>query len=194
MIILGLTGSIGMGKSTTAQMFRQEGISVYDADAAVHELYRNEAVEPVGKIFPAAIVDGVVDRKKLGKIVLGNADDLKRLENLVHPLVHRKEQEFLKKARENDALLVVLDIPLLFETHGENRVDAIVVVTADEIIQRERVLSRHDMNEEKFLIILAKQLPDAQKRKRADFVIDTGLGMDHAHDCVLNIIAHYKSD
>ena len=192
MIILGLTGSIGMGKSTTAQMFRDENISVHDADKTVHDLYRGEAVAPIAKLFPQAIVEGVVDRKILGSFVLNNSENMKKLEKLVHPLVGKKEQEFLKAAKKDNAKLVVLDIPLLFETGAENRVDKILVVTASAKIQKKRVLSRSNMDEKKFTAILNRQTPDADKRARADFVIDTGLGMDHARAKVREIIQTLK--
>ena len=192
MIILGLTGSIGMGKSTTAQMFRDENISVHDADKTVHDLYRSEAVAPIAKLFPQAIVEGVVDRKILGSFVLNNSENMKKLEKLVHPLVGKKEQEFLKAAKKDNAKLVVLDIPLLFETGAENRVDKILVVTASAKIQKKRVLSRSNMDEKKFAAILNRQTPDVDKRARADFVIDTGLGMDHARAKVREIIQTLK--
>ena len=189
MIKAGLTGSIGMGKSTTAQMFRDAGIPVYDADATVHELYRGEAVPLVEDIFPGSTHNGVVDRDKLGKMVFGNPASLKRLEAVIHPLVHRKEQEFLENARKSGEPLVLLDIPLLFEVSGENRVDVIIVVSASAEEQRKRVLARDGMTEEKFEAILSRQVPDEEKRKRADYVIDTGKGMDHAREQVSDIIS-----
>lgn len=194
MIILGLTGSIGMGKSTTAQMFRDENIAVHDADKTVHQLYENEAVEPLRDLFPSAIVDGRVDRKALGRLVLGKRDKLKSLEQLIHPMVRQKEQQFLEKSKADNARLVVLDIPLLFETGGEKRVDVVLVVTADKEIQRQRVLEREDMSEEKFAAILKQQVPDSEKRQKADFIIDTGLGMDHARLEVRSIIKKLQSD
>jgi len=193
MIILGLTGSIGMGKSTTAQMFRDEDIRVHDADKTVHQLYENEAVGPLQDLFPSAIVDGRVDRKALGRLVLGKPDKLRSLEQIIHPMVWEKEQEFLKYSRAQNASLVVLDIPLLFETGGEKRVDAVLVVTADEEIQKQRVLEREDMNEEKFAAILKQQVPDSEKRQKADFIIDTGLGMEHARFEVRSIIQKLQS-
>ncbi len=193
MIVLGLTGSIGMGKSTTAQMFRDQNIRVYDADKTVHDLYANEAVIPVQRLFPAAVINGKVDRKQLGALVLNDSSKMKDLEKIVHPMVHKKEQDFIARARNDKEFMVVLDIPLLFETGGENRVDAILVVTADEDIQRQRVLGRADMNEQKFNAILRRQLSDSDKRKRADFIIDTGQGMQSARQQVADIISHFKN-
>lgn len=192
MIVLGLTGSIGMGKSTTAQMFRSQNIPVHDADHTVHELYKNEAVAPLTKLFPSAVTNNTVDRKILGGIVLENSDQMKLLENIVHPLVWQKEQEFLVKSRADGAFLVVLDIPLLFETGGDKRVDAVLVVTASAQIQKQRVLAREDMSEQKFNSILKRQLPDIEKRKKADFVIDTGNGLGPALEDVKKIIAKYR--
>ena len=188
MIILGLTGSIGMGKSTSAEMFREAGVDVYDADATVHALYSGAATPLVEAAFPGTSDGGVVDRKKLGDRVLGDADALKRLEAIIHPLVHGEQQKFLAAAREAGAKLVVLDIPLLFEGGRENTVDAVIVVTASEEIQRERVLARPGMTNERFENILEKQIPDAVKREKADFLIDTGLGMDAAKKKVAEII------
>jgi dephospho-CoA kinase len=179
-ILLGLTGSIGMGKSTVAQMFRDEGAPVYDADAAVHALYADggAAVGPVGEAFPATIVDGAVDRERLSKAVLNDPEALQRLERIVHPLVGAAQMQFLDDARRAGAPLVVLDIPLLYEKGGEKRVDAVVVVSAPADVQRARVLARPGMTVEKFEAILAKQTPDADKRARADFVIETGGSFD----------------
>ena len=188
MIILGLTGSIGMGKSTTAEMFRDAGIDVYDADATVHALYSGAATPLVEAAFPGTSAGGVVNRKKLGDRVLGDADALKRLEAIIHPLVHGEQQKFLAAAREAGAKLVVLDIPLLFEGGRENTVNAVIVVTASEEIQRKRVLARPGMTNERFENILEKQIPDAVKREKADFLIDTGLGMDAAKKKVAEII------
>ncbi len=188
MIILGLTGSIGMGKSTTAAMFEAMGVPVNDADAVVHELYRGQAVQPVGDAFPDAIVDGVVDRNRLSALVLGNPAALKRLESIVHPLVRGVETAFLDHHRVVGTPLVVLDIPLLFEVGAEGRVDRVAVVTAPAEVQRDRVLGRPGMTEQKFEAILSKQVPDAEKRARADFVIDTGQGMEPARQAVAHII------
>lgn len=188
MIILGLTGSIGMGKSTTAEMFRDAGVDVYDADATVHMLYRGAATPLVEAAFPGTSDGTVVDRKKLGDRVLGDTDALKRLEAIIHPLVHAEQQKFLDTARNSGAKLVVLDIPLLFEGSRENTVDAVIVVTASEETQRDRVLARPDMTKERFESILEKQVPDAIKREKADFLINTDLGMDAAKAKVAKII------
>ena len=193
MIILGLTGSIGMGKSTTADMFRSENIPVHDADQTVHQLYINEAVIPIKNLFPTAVVNGVVDRQELGRIVLSDRTKMRQLEKLVHPMVREKEMRFIQNARDDGAFLVVLDIPLLYETGGENRVDAVVVVSASFDEQRKRVLARQGMTEEKFRSILNKQMPDGEKRKRADFVIDTGNGLENAHQQVREIIRQLRT-
>ncbi len=176
MFILGLTGSIGMGKSTTAAMFRAAGVPVHDADAAVHALYRGAAAPLVATAFPGTVSDGVVDRKALSAAVSRDRDRLARLEGIVHPLVRRSETAFLDKARAGRALLVLLDIPLLFETGGEARCDAVVVATAPASVQRERVLSRPGMTPELFETIHVKQMPDEEKRARAHFLVDTGRG------------------
>ncbi len=179
MIVLGLTGSIGMGKSEVARMFRSLGVPVYDADAAVHALYAKggAAVEPLGAAFPEAVVDGAVDRERLSKLVVGDDAAIKRLEAIVHPLVGDSRAEFMAKAVAEGAEVVVADIPLLYETGGENRVDCVAVVSAPYEVQRERVLARPGMTAEKFDSIVARQTPDAAKRARADFVIasDTSL-------------------
>ena len=189
MIILGLTGSIGMGKSTTAKMFAEAGVPVSDADRMVHALYAGAAVPPIEKAFPGTVSDGVVDRDKLAATVLGDPARLRELEAIVHPLVRAETDAFVERHRQAGAPLIVLDIPLLFEIGGMGRVDRILVVTAPADVQRERVLSRPGMTEEKFDAILAKQVPDAEKRRRADFVIDTSRGMDAAREDVLRIIA-----
>ncbi len=188
MIKLGLTGSIGMGKSTTAQIFADKDVPVYDADAVVHQLYQSEAVPLIAEAFPEAVIDGQVDRKILSASVLGKPDELKKLENIVHPLVHAKEQQFLRDAEAKGAKLVVLDIPLLFETGGTHRVDKILVVSAPYEMQRERVLSRENMTEEKFQSILARQMPDAEKRAKADFIVDTGQDKEFARQQVSEIL------
>lgn len=193
MIRIGLTGSIGMGKSTTAEMFAARGVPVHDADACVHALYEGRAVPLIGDAFPRTIVDGKVDRTRLSKQVLGNPEAMKRLEEIVHPLVREEEQTFLDLARLDGHSVVLMDIPLLFETGGEDRVDVVVVVTADADIQRERVLSRDGMSEERFQAILQKQVPDAEKRKRADFLIDTGLGMEAADKRVGDILEQIRN-
>lgn len=188
MIRIGLTGSIGMGKSTTAQMFRDAGVPVLDSDAIVHDLYRGAAVSPIEKAFPGVVVDGAVDRARLAARVLGDPEALRRLEAIVHPLVWAARDGFLKAQEAAGAKMVVYDVPLLFETGAENSVDAIVVVSAPEDVQKARVLARPGMTEEKFAAILAKQVPDAEKRARADFVVDTGKGMDAARDQVTAIL------
>jgi len=188
MIILGLTGSIGMGKSTTARLFAEEGVPVHDADAAVHALYEGEAVPLVEQAFPGTTRDGKVDRALLAKAVVGNADAMKRLEAIVHPLVAKTREKFLADARAMGAKVAVLDVPLLFETGGENLVDAVVVVSAAPDIQRERVMERPGMTAEKFEALLAKQIPDAQKRSRADYVVDSGQGVEPARAQVREIL------
>ncbi len=182
MLVLGLTGSIGMGKTETAKMFRSLGIPVFDADAAVHQLYAEggAAVAAVEEAFPGVTVDGTIDRDRLGQAVLGNADAIARLEKIVHPLVRQAQIDFRLRAEAEGADIAVLDIPLLYETGGEARVDKVVVVSAPADVQRKRVLERPGMTEEKFNAILAKQLPDPEKRARADFVIETDRGLDDA--------------
>jgi dephospho-CoA kinase len=180
MLILGLTGSIGMGKSATAALFRAEGIRVHDADAAVHALYRGAAAPLIEAAFPGCVKDGVVDRAALGARVLGDAAALKRLEAIIHPLVGGVRDRFLAEARAAGASVVVLDIPLLFETGGNHAVDAVVLVSAPETVQKERVLARPGMTPEKLAAILAKQMPDADKRRRSHFIIDTSRGHDAA--------------
>lgn len=189
MIVLGLTGSIGMGKSTTAAMFRDAGIPVHDSDEAVHRLYAGVAAPLVEAAFPGTVIDGVVDRNRLAAQVLGDREAIRRLEAIVHPLVRADAEAFLDRHRKAGARLVVLDIPLLFETNGRGRVDKVVVVSAPAETQRERVLARPGMTPEKFDAILSKQVPDAEKRDRADFVIDTGQGLDHARAAVAAIVA-----
>lgn len=190
MIIVGLTGSIGMGKSATAQMFAELGCAVYDADAAVHALYAQggAAVAPISAQFPAAIIDGAVDRAKLAALALGDPPKLQALEAIVHPLVRTAQMQFLQDARERGAAVAVLDIPLLFENGGDRYVDATIVVTAPAAVQRARVLARPGMSVEKFEAIRAKQMLDEDKRKRADFVIDTSLGFDAARAKVREIL------
>lgn len=189
MIVLGLTGSIGMGKTTTAAMFAAEGVPCHDADAAVHAIYSGQDAKFIEAAFPGVTGPEGVDRQKLAKKVLGNPEALARLEKLVHPLVRKYEQEFLEHWRRRGAPLVVLDIPLLFETGGEARVDRIAVATAPFDIQHERVLARPGMTEDKFQAIIARQMPDAEKRGKADFVIETGNGLDVARRTVRRIIA-----
>jgi len=186
--ILCLTGSLGMGKSRTAQFFAEQGVLVYDADAVVHELYANEAVPVIDRAFPGAVVEGKVDRVKLAALVLGDNAALARLESIVHPLVAARREKFLAEARANKAKAVLLDIPLLFETRGERVCDAVVVVSAPAAMQRQRAFERPGMTEEKFGALLAKQLPDAEKRQRADFIVDTSQSFDHARAQVRDIL------
>jgi dephospho-CoA kinase len=188
MFILGLTGSIGMGKSTTARLFAEEGVPVHDADAVVHKLYEGEAVPLIEAAFPGTTQSGRVDREKLGRRVVGDVDALKRLEAIVHPLVRKAEEAFLADARARKADIVVLDIPLLFETGADARVDATVVVTAPPEVQRVRVLERPGMTPEKLDALLAKQMPDAEKRRRADFIVDSGQGIVFARAQVRQIL------
>lgn len=184
--VLGLTGSVGMGKSTTAGLFRDAGVPVHDADAVVHDLYRGEAAPLVAAAFPGTVHGGAVDRALLRGQVLGDAAALRRLEAIVHPLVKARRIAFLRAHRA--APLAVLDIPLLFETGGEAACDAVLVVTAPAPVQRARVLARPGMSEETFNLIHVKQMPDAQKRRRAHFIVDTGHGLDSARRQVRAII------
>ena len=190
MILLGLTGSIGMGKSTTARMFADEGALVWDADAAVHRLYARggAAVEPLGEAFPGVVVDGAVDRTRLAEVLGRDETAFKRLEAIVHPLAAQDRAADLAAARARGVRLAVLDIPLLFETGGDAFVDAVVVVTADPEVQAARVLARPGMTRDRFEAILARQTPDAEKRRRADFLVDTGRGLDAARDQVREIV------
>lgn len=178
MVILGLTGSIGMGKSTAARMFRRMGVPVYDADAAVHEALAQggAGVVPVEEAFPGVVRDGAVDRQELGKRVFNDPDALRRLEAILHPIALEARRTFLRRTARRRVPLVVLDIPLLFETGGEDKVDAVVVVTAPRFVQTQRVLARPGMTPEKLAGIRARQTPEAEKRKRADFVVPTGRG------------------
>jgi dephospho-CoA kinase len=194
MLIIGLTGSIGMGKTETAKMFARHGVPVCDSDATVHALYDKGglAVEPVGKVFPSAVVDGRVDRALLSREVVGKPEALKTLESIVHPLVAVAQRDFLMRTAQSGARMVVLDIPLLFETGGEKRVDVTVVVSAPADMQRQRVLERPGMTAEKLDAILKKQTPDADKRARADFVVDTSKGLAHAEAQVVAIIDALK--
>jgi dephospho-CoA kinase len=190
MFILGLTGSLGMGKSTTARFFIEEGVPVHDADAVVHRLYEGEAVAAIEAAFPGTTTaDGKVDRNKLATRVLGDHAALKRLEAIVHPLVHDAERRLLAEADARGEKVAVLDIPLLFETGGDARVDAVVVVSAPLEVQHSRVLQRPGMTMEKLEAILAKQMPDAEKRRRADFIVDTSQGLDPARAQVRAILA-----
>jgi dephospho-CoA kinase len=190
MLLIGLTGSIGMGKTETAKMFARHGVPVYDADAAVHALYANggAAVAPIAGAFPEAVTAGAVDRAALSRLVVGKPAAMKRLEAIIHPLVAKAQLDWLAEQAARGVPRVVLDIPLLFETGGEGRVDVVVVASAPEDVQRARVLARPDMSAEKFEAILAKQVPDAEKRARADFVVETDKGFDHAEAQVREIL------
>ena len=178
MIILGLTGSIGMGKSTTAKLFAEAGVPVYDADATVHQLYQGEAAPAIEAAFPGTTVDGKVDRPKLSARVVHDPAAMKQLEQIVHPMLGASRQKFFADAERAGAPVAVVDVPLLYETGGEKRVDAVVVVTTSPENQRARIMARGTMTSEALDSILARQLPDAEKRKRADFVVDTSDGLD----------------
>lgn len=188
MIVLGLTGSVGMGKSATAKMFREEGVPVFDADAAVHRLYEGKAAPLIEAAFPGTTLNGRVDRERLSAKVVGDPDALKRIESIVHPLVREMRREFLAKAKASGAKVALLDIPLLFETESGAPVDKVVVVSAPAEVQKKRVLAREGMTEEKFQAILARQMPDAEKRRRADFIVDTSHGFDAARENVRAIL------
>lgn len=194
MIVLGLTGSIGMGKSTAAKMFAEADVPVHDSDEAVHRLYAGKAAPLVEAAFPGTVVDGAVDRALLAEQVLGNAVALKKLEAIVHPLVRADADAFVARHRAANTPLVVLDIPLLFETGGRGRVDKVAVVSAPADIQRQRVLARPGMSEAKLAAILANQTPDAEKRRRADFVIDTSGGFAVTRAEVEKIVAELVGD
>ena len=189
MRILGLTGSIGMGKSTTAKLFAEAGVPVYDADAAVHQLYEGEAAPAIEAAFPGTTANGKVDRPKLSARVVHDPAAIKQLEQIVHPMLGASRQKFFADAEAAKAPVVVLDIPLLFETGGEKRVDAVVVVSTSPEMQRERVLARGTMDEAKLDAIIAKQTPDAEKRKRADFVVDTSHGLEPVRAQITHILA-----
>ncbi|MBR0971854.1 MULTISPECIES: dephospho-CoA kinase [Bradyrhizobium] len=189
MRILGLTGSIGMGKSTTAKLFAEAGVPVYDADAAVHQLYEGEAAPAIEAAFPGTTVNGKVDRPKLSARVVHDPAAIKQLEQIVHPMLGASRTKFFADAEAANAPVVVLDIPLLFETGGEKRVDAVVVVSTSPELQRERVLARGTMDEAKLDAIIAKQTPDAEKRKRADFVVDTSHGLEPVRAQITHILA-----
>ena len=188
MFILGLTGSIGMGKSTTANFFREAGVPVHDSDAVVHQLYEGEAVAPVEAAFPGVTVDGRIDRGKLAEKLVGYPNAIKRLESVVHPLVRAVSDRFIEQQRARGARVIVLDIPLLFETGGEKRVDAVLVVSAPADVQRARVLSRPGMTAERLDALLARQMSDAEKRARAHFIVDSSRSFDSARAQVLGVL------
>ena len=189
MRIVGLTGSIGMGKSTTAKLFAEAGVPVYDADAAVHKIYEGEAAPAIEAAFPGTTVEGRVDRAKLSAKVVHDPAAIKQLEQIVHPMLGASRKKFLEEAEASGAPVVVMDIPLLYETGGEKRVDAVVVVSTDAATQRERILARGTMTNEALDAILARQLPDAEKRKRADFVVDTSHGLEPVRTAIRDILA-----
>ncbi len=188
MIVLGLTGSIGMGKSTTAKLFAEAGVPVYDADATVHRLYEGEAVAAIEAAFPGTTADGKVDRNRLSARVVHDPAAMRRLEEIVHPMLGASRRKFLHDAEQSGAAVAVVDVPLLFETGGENRVDAVVVVTTTPEIQRQRILERPNMTDEKLDAIMARQMPDAEKRKRANFVVDTSHGLDPVRAQIRDIL------
>lgn len=188
MIVLGLTGSIGMGKSTTGRLFAEAGVPVYDADTTVHALYAGKAAPAIEAAFPGTVVDGAVDRAELGRYVVGNPEALARLEKIIHPLVREVRDAFLRDACARLCPIAVLDIPLLFETDAQRQVDAVVLVTTSAEIQRARVLERPEMTSEKLDAILARQMPDAEKRRRSHFRIETGHGLNTARRRVASIL------
>src|ERR1700676_3003185 len=188
MLILGLTGSIGMGESTTAKLFAEAGVPVYDADAAVHKIYEGEAAPAVEAAFPGTTVGGKVDRAKLSAKVVHDPAAIRQLEQIVHPMLRSYHQKFLEDAERSGAPVAVIDVPLLFETGGEKRVDAVVVVTTAPEVQRERILARGTMTAETLDAILARQTPDAEKRRRADFVVDTSHGLDPVRARIRDIL------
>jgi dephospho-CoA kinase len=188
MIVLGLTGSIGMGKSTTATLFAEAGVPVYDADAAVHRLYEGEAAPAIEAAFPGTTENGKVDRNRLSARVVHDSAAMRKLEAIVHPMLGASRQKFLRDAEQSGAPVAVVDVPLLFETRGEKHVDAVVVVTTTAELQRERILARPNMTEEKLAAILARQMPDAEKRKRAHFVVDTSHGLDPVRERIKDIL------
>jgi len=188
MRVLGLTGSIGMGKSTTAKLFAEAGVPVYDADATVHQIYQGEAAPLIEAAFPGTTADGKVDRAKLSARVVNHPEAMQRLEQIVHPLLRAYHENFLKQAERSGAPVAVVDVPLLFETGGDKRVDAVVVVSTDPATQRERILARDDMTPAKLDAILARQMPDAEKRRRADFVVDTSHGLEPVRAAITDIL------
>jgi len=188
MIVLGLTGSIGMGKSTTAKLFAEAGVPVYDADAAVHLLYEGEAAPAIEAAFPGTTENGRVDRDRLSARVVHDPAAMRKLEEIVHPMLGASRQKFLRDAEQSGAPVTVIDVPLLFETGGEKRVDAVVVVTTTAELQRKRILARPNMTEEKLQAILVRQMPDAEKRKRAHFVVDTSHGLDPVRARIRDIL------
>lgn len=194
MKIIGLTGSIGMGKTTTAEMFKKHGVPTIDADQIVHQLYENEAVTLIEEAFPGTTDGKTVDREKLSAFVIGQPDSFKKLEAIIHPLVRQKQDEFIKSHREQGSDIVLLDIPLLFETGAQSRVDIVVVVTCDPEIQKKRVLARKNMNIDKFNAILKKQLPDSEKRKLADHIVDTSVSFAETEAQVIALLSNLRQN
>jgi dephospho-CoA kinase len=188
MFLLGLTGSIGMGKSTTAKLFAEAGVPVYDADATVHALYESEAVDAIEAAFPGTTLSGKVDRQKLSAMVVNDSVAMKKLEDIVHPMLRAHEQSFLAQAERAGAKVAVLDIPLLYETGGDRRVDAVAVVTTTRDIQHQRILARPNMTPDKLAAVLARQMPDEEKRRRADFLVDTSNGLDPVRQQIREIL------
>src|SRR6202161_3548800 len=188
MKILGLTGSIGIGKSTTAKLFADAGVPFADADATVHLIYQGEALPAIEAAFPGTTSDGKVDRAKLSAKVVHDPAAIQRLEQIVHPMLRSYHQKFLLDAEQAGAPVAVMDVPLLFETGGEKRVDAVVVVTTAPEVQRQRIMARGNMSAEALDAILARQLPDAEKRRRADFVVDTSYGLDPVRSRIRDIL------
>ena len=189
MRVLGLTGSMGMGKSTTARLFAEAGVPVYHADATVHKVYEGEAAPAIEAAFPGTTVGGKVDRSKLSAKVVGDPEAIRRLEAIVHPMLRSYHQDFLDKAAQSGVPVAVVDVPLLFETGGDKRVDAVVVVSTSPEIQRQRILARGTMTEEALDALWARQMPDAEKRARADFVVDTSNGLDPVRARIRDILA-----
>ncbi|MBB4075886.1 dephospho-CoA kinase [Bartonella fuyuanensis] len=189
MKIVGLTGSIAMGKSTVANFFKQMGISVFSADEIVQQLYKSEpALSLIENVFPGVVEDHEVNRLKLSEILIDNNKKLQTLEKIIHPLVREKEREFIDTARKQGKKLIILDIPLLFEKNGESRVDSVIVVSAPPEIQKKRAMIRQGMNEKKFAFINFQQIPDEKKRERADFIIDTGKDLENTRQQVFDVI------
>lgn len=192
MLTIGLTGSIGMGKSTTAEIFAKHGVAICDSDKVVHSLYQNEAVPLIDQAFPGTVIDGKISREHLADYLQKNPAGFRVLEALIHPLVHQKQAEFVEQSKQAGFDFALLDIPLLFETGAEKRVDVTVVVSADALIQRERVMARPGMTHEKFEMIIDRQMPDYEKRVRADFVIDSSKDLENVETQVLNILSKLK--
>lgn len=188
MLVVGITGTIASGKSTTAAMFADEGVPVFSADATVHELYRGKAVKAVGDLFPAVIVDGAVDRRRLASVLAADPSLVARLEAVIHPLVREEEEAFVERSRRDGHRMIVIEHPLIFEKGERRRFDVVITTTAPAQLREERALTRSGMTEETFRLLSERQLPDEEKKARADFVVDTGLGMDAARASVRHIL------